>query len=110
MDFKSAFWQIELEPESRYLTVFHANDKFYRYKRLTMGLKPSQGELNAALLPVLAHIPKAHLIHDDLVVAARTVEDHDRSVDLCMQAISDAGMTLNAKSASLERKKFRFGE
>ena len=43
MDFKSAFWQIELEPESRYLTVFHANDKLYRYKRLTMGLEPSQG-------------------------------------------------------------------
>ena len=43
MDLKSAFWQIELEPESRYLTVFHANDKLYRYKRLTMGLEPSQG-------------------------------------------------------------------
>jgi hypothetical protein len=79
------------------LTVFHANDKLYRYKRLTMGLKPSQGELNAALFPVLAHIPNAHLIHDDLIVAARTVEDHGRSVDLCIQAISDAGMTLNAK-------------
>ncbi|CAB4036085.1 Hypothetical predicted protein [Paramuricea clavata] len=44
-----------------------------------MGLKPSQGELNAALLAVVAHIPNAHLIHGDLIVAARTVEDHDRS-------------------------------
>ena len=108
MDFKSAFWQIELEPESRYLTVFHANDKLYRYKRLTMGLKPSQGELNAALLPVLAHIPNANLIHDDLIVAARTVEDHDRSVDLCMQAISDAGITLNAKKCQFGKKEISF--
>ena len=38
MDFKSAFWQLELHPDSRYLTVFHANDKLYRYKRLTMGV------------------------------------------------------------------------
>ena len=29
MDFKSAFWQIEIEEKSRYLTVFHANDKLY---------------------------------------------------------------------------------
>ena len=43
MDFKSAFWQLELHPDSRYLTVFHANDKLYRYKRLTMGVKPAQG-------------------------------------------------------------------
>ena len=32
MDSKSAFWQLELHPESRYLTVFHANNKLYRYK------------------------------------------------------------------------------
>ena len=27
LDFKSAFWQLELHSDSRYLTVFHANDK-----------------------------------------------------------------------------------
>ena len=52
LDFKHAFWQLELHPESRYLTVFSCNGKLYRYTRLTMGLKPAQGELNAALLPL----------------------------------------------------------
>ena len=49
MDFRSAFRQIEIHPDSRYLTVFHTDDKLYRYKRLTMGVKPVQGELNIAL-------------------------------------------------------------
>ena len=49
MDLKSTFWQIELDESSRYLTVFHTNDKLCRYKRLTMGIKPAQGELNVAL-------------------------------------------------------------
>ena len=71
MDFKSAFWQIELQPASRYLTVFHANDKLHRYKRLTMGIKPAQGELNVALKPLFAHIHEAHLIHDDLIMPKR---------------------------------------
>ena len=57
MDFKIAFWQLELHSESRYLTVFHANNKLYRYKRLTMGIKSAQGELNTTLKPVFAHIP-----------------------------------------------------
>ena len=60
LDIKSASWQIELDPESRYLTVFHANGTLYRYKPLTMGLKPAQGELNVALRPIFAHIPQAH--------------------------------------------------
>ena len=71
MDFRSAFWQIERHPDSRYLTVFHANDKLYRYKRLTMGMKPAQRELNIALKPVFAHISQAHFIHDDLIVTAK---------------------------------------
>ena len=52
MDFKSAYWQFELEDSSRYLTVFHANDKLYRYKCLTMGIKPAQEEVSVALKPI----------------------------------------------------------
>ena len=48
MDFKSTFWQIELEDSSRYVTVFHANGKLYRHKNLAMSIKPAQGELNVA--------------------------------------------------------------
>ena len=29
LDFKSAFWQLELHPHSRYFTVFQANNKLY---------------------------------------------------------------------------------
>ena len=70
--FKSAFWQLELHPDSRYLTMFHANDKLYQYTRLIMEVKPAQGELNAALKPIFAHIPNVYLIHDDLIIAAKT--------------------------------------
>ena len=56
LDLKSAFWQLEISPSSRYLTVFTFDGKLYRYKRLSMGLKPVQGKLNAALRPILADI------------------------------------------------------
>ncbi len=108
MDFKSAFWQIELEPSSRYLTVFHANDKLYRYKRLTMGIKPAQGELNIALRPIFAHIPKAHQIHDDLIVATETEEEHAEVIEECMKAISEAGLTLNPSKCFFGRNEISF--
>jgi len=67
LNLKSAFWQLEIAEDARHLTVFHSNDKLFRYKRLVMGLKTSQGELNAALQPLFAHIPEVHMIHDDIV-------------------------------------------
>ena len=95
MDFKSAFQQLELHQDSRYLTVFHAKGKLYRYKRLTMGVKPAQGELNMALQPLFANIPQAHLIHDDLIVATTTNAEHNQAIEAVMNVISSAGITLN---------------
>ena len=108
MDFKSAFWQLELHPESRYLTVFHANNKLYRYKRLTIGLKPAQGELNVALQPTSAHIPEAHQIHDDLIVAAENHQKHDQAIQLVMEAIDRSGLTLNPLKCQFGKPEIKF--
>ena len=96
LDFKSAFWQLELDPESRKYTVFYgAENLLYRYKRLLMGFKPAQGELNMALKPVFAHIPNVFLIHDDLVIATESREEHMAAIIAVMEAILKAGFTLN---------------
>ena len=76
LDLKSAFWQLGIAEESRFLTTFHAGGKLYRYKRLVMGLKPAQGELNAALQPLFAALHQVHIIHDDLIIATLTRQRH----------------------------------
>ena len=108
MDFKSAFWQLELHPESRYLTVFHANNKLYHHKRLTMGLKPVQGELNVTVQSIFAHIPEAHLIHDDLIVAAENHQKHDQAIRLVMEAIDHSGLTLNPQKCQFGKPEIKF--
>ena len=52
LDFKTAYHQLELDEESRKLTVFHAGNRLMKYKRLTMGTKPAAGELTKALQPL----------------------------------------------------------
>ena len=108
MDFKSAFWKIKLEDSSRYVTVFHANDKLYRYKRLIMGIKPGQGEFNVALKSIFMHIDNIHLIHDDLIIATRTMSKHIAAIREVMQAISNAGLTLNPGKYKFGYKEIKF--
>ena len=108
LDFKNAFWQLELHPDSRYLTVFFCNGKLYRYKRLTMGLKPSQGELNAALLPLFQHIADVHLIHDDLVLATENDEQHVDSFRKVMETVAKYNLTLNPEKCVIGAEEIHF--
>jgi hypothetical protein len=108
MDLKSAFWQLELDENSRYLTVFHANGKLYRYKRLTMGLTPSQGELTVALRPIFADIKGVHVIHDDVIVGTDTDAKHDQAIKECMDALKKAGLTLNAPKCVFGKREISF--
>jgi hypothetical protein len=95
LDFRSAFHQLEIDEESRALTVFHANGRLMRYKRLTMGTAPASGELNKALRPIFQDIKDAHVIQDDLIIGGETQEQHDRALDEVCQKIEKIGMTLN---------------
>ena len=106
--FKSTFWQIELYESSRYLTVFHTNDKLYCYKRITMGSKPAQGELNVALKPLFMPIENAHLTHDDLIPATTTVYEHIQTIRRVMEVVSEAGLTLNPEKCNFTNKEINF--
>ena len=108
LDLKSAFWQLELDEQSRHMTVFHALGKMYRYKRLVMGLKPAQGELNAAMQPLFAHMPEVHVIHDDIIIATTADESHERVLKEVMKILSDAGLTLNSSKCVFGTNEIRF--
>ena len=108
IDFRTAFWQEEINPNSRYLTVFNMNDQLYRYKRLTMGIKSAQGELNTALRPLFAHIPKAHLIHDDLIIGAANMEEHNEILNEVLAAVSKAGLTLHPDKCQFGMHEIKF--
>ena len=108
LDLKSAFWQLEIDPEARHMTVFHSGGKLYRYKRLVMGLKPSQGELNAALQPLFAHLPQVHLIHDDIIVATVVESEHVKVVEEVLKVLSKFGLTLNSKKCTFGADQIKF--
>ena len=66
---------------------------------------------------IFAHIPQAHLIHDDLIVAAKSQEERDQTIpqeerdqtiSQVMQAISRAGLTLNSAKCQFGKKEISF--
>ena len=73
-----------------------------------MGLKPAQGELNAALLPLFSHISGVFLIHDDLIIATDTQEEHKTALREVMNVISNAQLTLNTEKCVVGAEEIHF--
>ena len=95
LDFKSAFHQLEIEEDSRHLTVFHGDGRLMRYRVITMGSTPASGELTKALRPLFQHLKEVHVIHDDIIIATANEEEHKRILTLALKVIEESGMTLN---------------
>ena len=72
-----------------------------------MRLKPAQNELNVVPKSIFAHIPQAHLIHNDLIIATKTHKEHKEVVLQVMQAISSSGLTLNPEKCSFGEKQIK---
>ena len=52
-------------------------------------------ELNTALRPLFAIIPREHMVHNDLIVAAKSDDEHEIVINKVMEAMAEARLTLN---------------
>ena len=57
-----------------------------------MGVKPSQGELNAAIKPLIVHIPQAQVIDNDIIMATNSVEEMLEVIYQVLEAFHKAGL------------------
>ena len=83
-----------------------------------MGVKPAQAELNAGFKPIFSRIPNVYLIHDDLIIATKSTEEHLKAIREVMEVIKSENLTLNPNkftfgsneiNLTLKPNKFTFG-
>ena len=108
LDFCSAFHQLHFAEESRYATVFHGDGRLMRFCRLTMGNMVASGELNKAFTPTFSDIDHTHIIHDHLIIATPTIEEHDRALEIVLNRIMEDGLTLNPEKCFFKLKEIPF--
>ena len=108
LDFCSAFHQLHLAEESQYATVFHGDGRLMRFCRLTMGNMVASGELNKAFIPTFSDIDHTHIIHDHLIIATPTIEEHDRGLEIVLNRIMEDGLTLNPEKCFFKLKEIPF--
>ena len=68
LDLTSAFYQLELTPDSRMITAFQTDTRIKRFKRLIFGANSASEELQHALRSIIADIENVINIADDLLI------------------------------------------
>ncbi|KAK3711382.1 hypothetical protein QZH41_003258, partial [Actinostola sp. cb2023] len=102
------YHQLTLAPESRYITTFATHTGLYRYKRLSFGINAAAEVFQHAISQLLADIPGALNISDDVIVFGQTQNDHDETLEKTLKKFSDNHLTLNAKKCEFNKTSLEF--
>ena len=95
LDMNSAYHQITLAPESRNITAFTTHCGTFRYKTLFFGSSSASEDFANELGKKLAGLEGVIAIADDMLIHAKTKEEHDQRLLAVLVRLLEAGITLS---------------
>ena len=96
MDLQSGFWQIPVRDADKEKTAFSTHNGHYAFKTMPFGLANSPATFQRLMDLVLSGLHWTHcLVYlDDIIVFGSSVEEHLQRLDIVLERITSAGLTL----------------
>jgi len=107
-DLASGFWHIQLDEPSSLLTTFQTCFGRYRWLRLPFGTSVSSEIFAKKLLEALDGLPGVICIADDIVIHAKTEQEHDSYLEQFLTRCRETGIKLNKGKFELRMKEISF--
>ena len=108
LDLNSAFYQLELNPESLSITAFQSEDRIKRFKRLIFGANSASEELQNVFRLILSDINGAMNIADDILIFAKGTKSHDEILLKVFKNLESYGVTLNLQKCLFDKENLDF--
>ncbi|XP_062610190.1 uncharacterized protein K02A2.6-like [Saccostrea cucullata] len=108
LDLNKGYHQLELAPESRYITTFSSHVGLFRYKRLIFGVNSAAEVFQAVIQQTIEGIPGTRNISDDIIVYGKSQEEHDNSLQLLLTRLRERNLTLNKDRCEFNKRKLVF--
>ena len=108
LDANSGFWQIKLSEESSLLTTFITPMGRFCFNRLPFGITSAPEFYQKRMSHILSGLPGVVSMIDDILVFGQSQEEHDHRLELALDRINKAGITLNAEKCEFSKKSVKF--
>ncbi|BHF84347.1 hypothetical protein SprV_0902749800 [Sparganum proliferum] len=107
---KSGYWQVEIHPNERHKTAFTVPQGLLEFQTLPFGLCNAAATFQRLMYRVLRHlIPYKCLVYlDDIIVFGRSTEEHNSNLREVLEALQEAGLTLNPTKCLFLRSEVQF--
>ena len=108
LDLVKGYHQIELSPESRYITTFIMHTGIFRYKRLVQGANSALEEYQHAIGDLFKSNQRISNIVDDILVGGMNQEDHDKNLNTCLKILQENQLTVNETKCEWRKNEVTF--
>ncbi|XP_022815233.1 uncharacterized protein K02A2.6-like [Spodoptera litura] len=108
LDIKNAFHQVEIHPNSRYLTTFITSKGLYRYKRLMFGITCAPELFQKILEKMLAGLAGVINFIDDILVYGEDEKQHDERLSKVLRVLKENNVLLNESKCVYKVQKISF--
>lgn len=108
LDANSAFWQIQLDPESSALTTFNTPFGRYKFLRLPFGLNSSAEVFAKRFHQAFESVPGVETYMDEMLISGRDIEEHDERLRRVLEAAREKGIKLKPSKCHLRVREVTF--
>jgi transposase InsO family protein len=109
-DLYKGFHQIEVAKKDRPKTAFLSHRGLWQFKRMPMGLMNSPATFQRLLDEVLGDLKWKICIcyFDDIIIFSQSFEEHCLHLQMVLQRLKDAGLTISPKKVQLFKQRIKF--
>ena len=108
LDLNQGYNQLELAPESRYITTFGTHMGLMRYKRLNFGISCAPEIFQNVIRETLEGTDGAKNISDDILVFGKSQKEHDQHLRAVFQRLREKGLSPNKSKCEYSKDKLEF--
>ena len=108
LDLKQAYHQLELSPESRFITTFSTHEGLFQYKRLNYGTNSAAEIFQNVLQRNLSDIKGVKNIVDDIIIYGKTRKSHDEALENCLRRLESLNLKVKAEKCLFIQQEITF--
>uniref|UniRef100_A0A8R1EKI3 RNA-directed DNA polymerase n=1 Tax=Caenorhabditis japonica TaxID=281687 RepID=A0A8R1EKI3_CAEJA len=108
IDLAEAYFQIELDEDSKNLLCINTHRGLFQFNRLPFGVKPATAIFQQVMDSMISGIEGAAAYLDDIIISGGTVEEHNSRVKAVMQRIADYGFRIRIEKCKFLMKQIVF--
>ena len=103
LDLASGYWQVPMEQSSQEKTAFTTHCRLYEFKKMPFGLVNAPATFQRLMEAVLSGLARGvcQVYLDDVLVFWKTLEEHNRHLELMFERIRKAGLRLKPKKCRI---------